>query len=106
MENIYREIINRLSDNQAVALETVIRGEAGEIKGGLRRRLTAVTPVTDAKGRSFARVTAEAAEDGLVVLEPVLPQERLIVLGGGAAGLAAAIAAAVAERLGQSLGGL
>ncbi len=83
MENIYREIINRLSDNQAVALETVIHGEAGEIKGGLRRRLTAVTPVTDAKGRSFARVTAEAAENGLVVLEPVLPQERLIVLGGG-----------------------
>ena len=59
MENIYRQIINRLSDNQAVALETVIHGEAGEIKGGLRRRLTAVTPVTDAKGRRSEEHTSE-----------------------------------------------
>ena len=83
MENIYREILKHLADNRAVALETVIRGEAGEIRGGLSRRLCAVTPVTDARGRSFARVTAEPGEDGLVVREPVLPQERLIVLGGG-----------------------
>lgn len=83
MENIYQEILNRLSENRAVSLETVIRGEKGELDGGMTRRLIPVEPVTDARGRSFARVTAEQGEDGLRVREPVLPQERLIVLGGG-----------------------
>ena len=83
MGNIYRDILNHLDSNQAVSMETVIHGERGEIDGGLQRRLTAVAPVTDLKGRSFARVTAEVTEDGLVVHEPVLPQERLIVLGAG-----------------------
>jgi len=83
MGNIYQDIMNHLADDQAVSLETAIRGRAGEIRTGLRRRLTAVTPVTDAKGRSFARVTAEPTEGGLCVREPILPQERLIVLGGG-----------------------
>ena len=83
MENIYRDILNHLADNQAVSLETVIKAEKGPIEGGLVRRLTTVSPVTDPKGRSFARVTAEKTEEGLVVREPVLPQERLIVLGAG-----------------------
>ncbi len=83
MSNIYTEILDRLAESRAVSLETVIRGEEGKINGGLIRRLTEVTPVTDIKGRSFARVTAEETEDGLCVREPVLPQERLIVLGAG-----------------------
>ena len=83
MSNIYTEILDRLAESRAVSLETVIRSEEGEIKGGLIRRLTEVTPVTDLKGRSFARVTAEETEEGLCVREPVLPQERLIVLGAG-----------------------
>ena len=83
MGNIYGEILENLKQNKAVSLETVICGESGPIEGGLSRRLTSVTPVTDAKGRSFARVTAEKTEQGLRVNEPVLPQERLIVLGAG-----------------------
>ncbi len=83
MPNIYAEILCRLAENQAVSLETVIRNESGNIKNGLIRRLTGVTPVTDVKGRSFARVTAEETEEGLCIREPVLPQERLIVLGAG-----------------------
>ena len=83
MENIYRDILNHLADNQAVSLETVIKGEKGKIEGGLVRRLTTVRAVVDPKGRSFARVTAEKTDEGLVVREPVLPQERLIVLGAG-----------------------
>ncbi len=83
MANIYEDILAHLSWDKAVSLETVIPAGSGEVRG-LKRRLTEVVPVTDAKGRSFARVTAEHAEDGtLTVREPVLPQERLIVLGGG-----------------------
>ena len=83
MNNIYQDILNHLADKQAVALETLIQGKSGSIAEGLRRRLVPVTPVRDAKGRSFARVTAEQTEAGLLVQEPVLPQERLIILGGG-----------------------
>ena len=83
MGNIYQDLLNHLADNRAVSLETLIRDSSGEIGTGLTRRLTAVTPVTDAKGRSFARVTAEETAEGLLVREPVLPQERLIVLGAG-----------------------
>ncbi len=83
MSNIYQDILNHLEEHQTVSLETVIRGESGTVREGLRRRLTEVTPVTDPRGRRFARVTAERQDGELTVREPVLPRERLIVLGGG-----------------------
>jgi len=83
MGNIYAEILDRLENSEAVTLETVITEGSGEIRGDFVRRLTGVSPVTDAKGRSFARVTTELADGHLTVREPVLPQERLIVLCGG-----------------------
>ena len=83
MENYYQAILQKLAENTPVALETVISGEEGEIESGLSRRLTDVVPVADARGRRFARVTSEEADGRLTVREPVLPQERLIVLGGG-----------------------
>ncbi|MBR5093946.1 MAG: hypothetical protein IK095_02520, partial [Oscillospiraceae bacterium] len=83
MGNIYQDILAHLAEDCPVCLETEIRGEKGLIAEGISRRLTEVTPVVDVKGRSFARVTAEPTEDGLRVREPVLPQERLIVLGAG-----------------------
>ena len=82
MANIYQDILEHLQSGQPVSLETVLPGERGEL-AGVTRRLTEVEPVTDLKGRCFARVTM-AQEDGrITVHEPVLPQERLIVLGGG-----------------------
>lgn len=83
MENYYQAILQKLAENTPVALETVISGEEGESRSGLSRRLTEVVPVADARGRRFARVTSEESEGRLTVREPVLPQERLIVLGGG-----------------------
>ena len=83
MENFYQAILQELAENRPVALETVLQGEKGEISSGLSRRLTEVTPVADTRGRRFARVTAEQEGESLTVREPVLPQERLIVLGGG-----------------------
>lgn len=83
MSGIYEEIRKTLEDNRPVALETVITGEEGEIETGLSRRLTEVRPVEDARGRRFARVTAEEDGGRITVREPLLPPERLIVLGGG-----------------------
>ena len=84
MSNLYSEILAHLSRIQPVTVETVVQGESGLIAEGLRRRLLdGVTPVVDPKGRSFARVSAEYNGDLLTVCEPVMPQERLIVLGGG-----------------------
>ena len=84
MSNLYAEILNKIGQLKPVTVETVIEGRAGDMATGLRRTLTeGVSPVTDLKGRSFARVTAETAGDTLTVREPVMPQERLLVLGGG-----------------------
>ena len=81
--NVYQEILKKLEAGEAVALETAIRGESGTIAEGFSRRLTAVAPKEDLKGRMVAAVTAEKDGDGLTVSEPMLPQERLLVLGGG-----------------------
>ena len=81
--NVYQDILKKLEAGEAVALETVIRGESGSIAEGFSRRLTAVTAKEDLKGRMVAAVTAEQTEEGLRVTEPMLPQERLLVLGGG-----------------------
>ena len=84
MSNLYSEILSSIARTQPVTVETVIRGEAGDLASGLQRRLIpSVTPVVDPKGRSFARVTAQYEGETLTVCEPVMPQERLIVLGGG-----------------------
>ena len=81
--NVYQDILNKLAAGEAVAMETVIRGESGSIAEGVSRRLTAVSPREDLKGRMVAAVTAEQTGEGLLVSEPMLPQERLLALGGG-----------------------
>ena len=84
MSNLYSEILSSIARTQPVTVETVIQGEAGDLASGLQRRLIpSVTPVVDMKGRSFARVMAQVEGEILTVCEPVMPQERLIVLGGG-----------------------
>ena len=82
MANIYQDILNHLQSGQPVSLETVLPGERGALSD-VARRLTGVSPVTDLKGRCFARVTMAQDGERITVREPVLPQERLIVLGGG-----------------------
>ena len=84
MSNCYAEILEQIAQVKPVTVKTVIRGREGLIAEGLRRTLSeGVTPVVDPKGRSFARVTAERDGDTLTVCEPVMPKERLLVLGGG-----------------------
>ena len=81
--NVYQEIISRLDAGEACSLETRFTGRSGPIDGGMERRLTAVMPTVDPKGRTVACVTEEQDGEDTVVREPMLPQERLIVLGAG-----------------------
>ncbi len=83
MAVIYKEILHQLAVNHPVSLETSIAGDCGEISSGLSRKLCEVVPVEDSRGRRFARVTADQKNGFLTVREPFLPQERLIILGGG-----------------------
>ena len=92
MENIYQEILKWIHENQSIALRTEIRGEEGELAEGLVRSLVPVEPVTDKRGCKRASVLYQKAEgEGetrMTVCEPILPQERLILLGGGHVALA------------------
>ena len=81
--NWYKEIIDILDEGKSCALETKFRGEAGLISEGMSRNLVDVVPGTDSKGRNCAMVTAVKNGEETVVQEPMLPQERLLVLGGG-----------------------
>ena len=65
--NVYQDILKKLEAGEAVALETAIRGESGTIAEGFSRRLTAVSPTEDLKGRMVASVTAERDGDVLTV---------------------------------------
>ena len=83
MSKLYRELIKQLDRGKAIALETVINGAEGDLQKDMHRCFAEVSPITDAKGRRFAAVTAKAEGEGLRICEPILPQERLIVLGAG-----------------------
>lgn len=84
MDNIYAKVLDELKENRAVTAETRLAAAEGRLAEDVTRRLTGVEPVEDAHGRRFARVSTTWGEDGSVTIrEPVLPQERLIVLGGG-----------------------
>ena len=81
--NEYQEIIRRLEAGEACSLETRFKDRSGLIAESMTRRLTEVVPTTDPKGRTVACVTEEQDGEYTVVREPMLPQERLIVLGAG-----------------------
>ena len=81
--NWYKEIIDILDAGRSCALETKFSGEQGLMSEGMSRSLVDVVPGTDSKGRNCAMVTSVKADGETVVQEPMLPQERLLVLGGG-----------------------
>ena len=84
IKRFYSEILENIARVKPVTVKTVLQGREGDIATGMRRALfEGVNPVTDPKGRSFARVTTECDGETLNVSEPVMPKERLLVLGGG-----------------------
>lgn len=81
--SLYQEIVKELDGGKSICLRTELRGESGKVPE-LRRSLEPVTPQQDAKGHIFAGVQWEREEDGdSVLLTPMMPHERLILLGGG-----------------------
>ena len=81
--NIYKDVLNHLEAGTACSMETVFRGTEGSLAEGLQRRLVSLTPELDLKGRLCAKVSYAEEKGTATVREPMLPQERLIVLGGG-----------------------
>ena len=81
--NLYQDILAHLEAGTACSVETVFQGGEGLLSEGLRRRLVPLTPELDPKGRLCARVSYGEDDGRVTVREPMLPQERLIVLGGG-----------------------
>lgn len=81
--NVYGQILESLNAGKALSLNTVIRGSEGQMSTGMTRTLGEFTPETDVKGRRCAQVKAEFGEEYIRIKEPMMPRERLIILGGG-----------------------
>lgn len=82
-KNIYGQILDRLAEGENVSLNTKIIGESGVISEGIERSLGDVVIAENAKGFNLVTPIAAKRGDEFYVQEPVLPKERLIVLGGG-----------------------
>lgn len=82
-KNIYGQMLEAVKDGQSVSLNTTIRGDAGKIADGIVRTVGEAVPTTNPKGMVAVSTTAEIQGDDFVVSEPILPKERLIVLGAG-----------------------
>lgn len=81
--NIYGQILDAIAEGESVSIETEIRGESGLMSEGLKRSLK-IMPAGDAEeGLAVISPTAEKEGDDFRISEPILPKERLIILGGG-----------------------
>lgn len=83
MGNIYSKVRDSIRDGRGVAIETEFSGDEGLISEGLKRSLTEPEATRDAKGNSRVSPEYEEKDNDRIVTEPVLPKERLIILGAG-----------------------
>ena len=81
--NIYQQVLEQIHKNRPTAIQTTIQGLSGPIQSGMVRAIIPAEPVTDKRGRRSAKVTTAANLNELTITEPILPPERLIILGGG-----------------------
>jgi xanthine dehydrogenase accessory factor len=82
-KNIYAKLMEAVTEGESVSLKTSIKGKEGNITDGLERSIVDVSVTTDAKGFNMVAPTAVKSGDDFFVEEPILPKERLIILGGG-----------------------
>ncbi len=82
-KNIYAQILEAIENGESVSMNTSIRGESGKIAEGLSRTLEIVSQEDAGEGLAVVQPTAVRLNDDFEIKEPMLPKERLIVLGGG-----------------------
>jgi xanthine dehydrogenase accessory factor len=82
-KNIYAQMLEAVAEGESVSLNTNIIGESGKISEGMTRSIGEIKETVDAKGFQMVTTTAVKNGDDFYVQEPVLPKERLIILGGG-----------------------
>ncbi|MGN1349478.1 MAG: XdhC family protein [Anaerovoracaceae bacterium] len=82
-KNIYAEMLERIAEGESVSLNTNITGSEGNISEGLTRSLGEVEGTVDAKGNNMVAPVAVKSGEDFFLQEPILPKERLIILGGG-----------------------
>ncbi len=81
--NVYGKIIEQIKRNQPTALKTTFHGTEGSIAENVTREFVKANPIADSRGRLSTRLTVETEGDVITVTEPIMPPERLIILGGG-----------------------
>ena len=82
-DNIYAEVMRELHSQESISIQTVFSGEAGDLKKDLIRSLVPVEKVQDSEGLLSAKAGCVRRGDRTIVTEPVFPQQRPIILGGG-----------------------
>lgn len=81
-KHLYQQICEKIKNQDSVILESVFPGISGTTKEIIRTLKPAV-PVNDEKGRLCYKVEQYYDVAELIVREPMIPSERLIVFGGG-----------------------
>lgn len=82
-KNIYRKILDALAQGEAVSLRTELSGTEGTVLGDMARTLERIPLAKIPDGFACIGPTLTQADGWATFFEPILPRERLIVLGGG-----------------------
>lgn len=82
-ETIYRKILDALVRGEAVSLRTELNGAEGTVAGDMVRTLERIPLTKTSDGFDSIGPTLVQSEGRATLCEPMLPRERLIVLGGG-----------------------
>lgn len=83
MSSLYRELTEKNAKGCFCVLETSIAGDCGVIASDLERRITELTVSSDKLSDRCEYVTVSKDGNQTLIREPVFPEERMIVLGGG-----------------------
>lgn len=82
-KNLYVRILDALMEGEGTVIRTVLAGRSGGMAGDMIRTLERRPLLTGGSDPVMLSVSAAQTETGLEIQEPVLPPERLIILGGG-----------------------
>lgn len=83
VKNVYAQILDALAEGNGVTLKTTITGDGGRVAAGMTRTLEPLPPPETGDAPVMLAPSSVRSDAGFTVQEPILPRERLIVLGGG-----------------------